>query len=1038
MTLLELERDRKTQRAINLRRKHETRRARRWSAGPRSLASLIASATALLFVCSGAAQAQIVINVSDAPSLVAALTTADTNPGNSYRINFTQNITLTAAASNTLPAINTTSPLIISGNNFALNGGGVQSGFFIFSGTVAVNDLSITNARAIGGSGSTGGGASGGGLGAGGALFVASGGNLTVSNVSLTTNSATGGAGTGGAGGVGGGGGGLGGNGGVNCCGAGGGGVGLGANGGIGAGTAGAAGIVLGATGGGSGTGGAAAGGANGGGGGGNGNSGGGGGVGGQNAGAGVGGSGGFGGGGGGGPNIGGAGGFGGGGGGSIGIGGAGGFGGGGASGGTPGAGGFGGGNATGAGGGGGAGLGGAIFVTGGGTLTLAGPLVINGNTVTAGLGAAGGGNGSAFGAGIFLQGNGNLTFQPGAGQTQTIANIIADQTGSGGSGTFASGGPSCTSGVGCGAYSGTGSWSITKTGAGTLILSAVNAYTGATNVNAGALEVDGSIATSPLTTINNGGTLLGVGKVGNTQVNGGGTFAPGAAGMPGTSMTVSGNLAFQSGAIYLVQLNPTSNTLANVTGTATLNGNVLAAFAPGSYKSKQYDILHATSLSGTFAAVGTTNLPNFAASLSYTSTDVFLNLTASLGAGTPLNQNQQNVATSLTNFFNSVGTLTPNFLAIFGLSGGNLAAALSQLSGEVATDAQTGAFQHMTEFLGLMVDPSIDGRDNTAGSSMPPHAFAEENAYTAEKKSSVSNDASRAFARYVKAPPLAPVYQPRWSAWAAGYGGYNKTDGDPVVGSNDVVTRTGGGAAGADYHFSPDALVGFALAGGGTSWGLAQGLGTGQADVFQAGLYGKGYIGPAYIAASIAFADHWMTTNRTAPLGDQLQARFNGQNYGGRLESGYRFAVLPAFGITPYAAVQAQSFHTPTYSEMDLTAGGFGLTFNSRSATDTRSELGARFDALTMLGAMPLTLRARLAWAHDWISNPVLNAAFETLPGAGFTVNGAAPPKDRALTTLGADLRIAPNWILAAKLDGEFATHSQTYAGTGKVTYTW
>ena len=31
--------------------------------------------------------------------------------------------------------------------------------------------------------------------------------------------------------------------------------------------------------------------------------------------------------------------------------------------------------------------------------------------------------------------------------------------------------------------------------------------------------------------------------------------------------------------------------------------------------------------------------------------------------------------------------------------------------------------------------------------------------------------------------------------------------------------------------------------------------------------------------------------------------------------------------GITPYAAIQAQDFHTPSYSETDLTGGGFGLS---------------------------------------------------------------------------------------------------------------
>jgi uncharacterized protein with beta-barrel porin domain len=51
--------------------------------------------------------------------------------------------------------------------------------------------------------------------------------------------------------------------------------------------------------------------------------------------------------------------------------------------------------------------------------------------------------------------------------------------------------------------------------------------------------------------------------------------------------------------------------------------------------------------------------------------------------------------------------------------------------------------------------------------------------------------------------------------------------------------------------------------------------------------------------------------------------------------------------GLTPYAAVQAQNFRTPSYSETDVNGGGFALAYNSRTGTDTRSELGARFDRL-------------------------------------------------------------------------------------------
>jgi outer membrane autotransporter protein len=246
----------------------------------------------------------------------------------------------------------------------------------------------------------------------------------------------------------------------------------------------------------------------------------------------------------------------------------------------------------------------------------------------------------------------------------------------------------------------------------------------------------------------------------------------------------------------------------------------------------------------------------------------------------------------------------------------------------------------------------------------------------------------------------------------------------------NNLTASTAGYAAGMDRHLSPDTVVGFALAGGGTNWGLANTLGTGRSDAFQVGVYGVTRAGPAYLGGAIAFANHWFTTNRTA-VGDQLTANFVGQSYAARVEGGYRYAVLRTLGVTPYAAVQAQDFSTPRFSETDVTGGGAGLSFAAQNATDVRSELGARLDNPTAIGRMPLILRARLAWAHDFVNNPALAAAFQVLPGSNFIVNGAPIPHDSALTSAGAELFLAPNWTLLAKFDGEFARGAQTYAGS-------
>jgi uncharacterized protein with beta-barrel porin domain len=121
------------------------------------------------------------------------------------------------------------------------------------------------------------------------------------------------------------------------------------------------------------------------------------------------------------------------------------------------------------------------------------------------------------------------------------------------------------------------------------------------------------------------------------------------------------------------------------------------------------------------------------------------------------------------------------------------------------------------------------------------------------------------------------PAFQQAWTIWGSGFGGSATTNGNDTIGSNKVTASDFGFAVGADYRASPDTAWGFALAGAGTNWGLAQNLGGGRSDAFMAGGYGISHFGPLYLAGDVAFANHWFSTSRTA-LGDQLTARFDGR----------------------------------------------------------------------------------------------------------------------------------------------------------------
>ncbi len=101
------------------------------------------------------------------------------------------------------------------------------------------------------------------------------------------------------------------------------------------------------------------------------------------------------------------------------------------------------------------------------------------------------------------------------------------------------------------GAVSGSGS-TLTKSGTGTVTLSGPNTYTGATAVNAGYLQVNGSLSSSSGVTVAGGGTLEGDGTVGTTTING--SLAPGA-----PAELTTGPLSFGNPSYYDVALDGTT-----------------------------------------------------------------------------------------------------------------------------------------------------------------------------------------------------------------------------------------------------------------------------------------------------------------------------------------------------------------------------------------------------------------------------------------------------------------------------------------------
>ena len=691
----------------------------------------------------------------------------------------------------------------------------------------------------------------------------------------------------------------------------------------------------------------------------------------------------------------------------------------------------------------------GAVTATGLGIAkTGAGTLIVN--NLTAGLayisaGTLQGGAANAFGSGtnIFVGG----TFDLG-GFNQSLAGIVGTTSGivtnnGASAATLTLAPPSGTLAFDGTLTDGSKALGLTLNGASdsTYVLTGTNTYSGATTVTSGTLQVDGSITSASTVS---GGILSGTGQVGAVTVNSGGALVGGTIGTPGM-LTVNGNLTMNAGSAYVVFANPTliGNTL--VTGTASLNGTVFVNAQTGQrYQAGQYTLMTVQGgITGgtTFSALNTLGFGYSVRNprLSYDATHVYLLL--DIGTITPLlngsaGQNQRNVAAGIDNALIGGSNPSTAFQNLFNLQGNALNNGLAQISGESSGGIMQAGVQFTTAFLNMMLNPFGGAPSGNVG------ALGYARAMGANGSVNVSPEAAAAYAAVTPRDKRERVdsFAARWSVWGGGFGGQNKTNGDATAGTSDLTARAYGFAAGADYRATPTTLLGFALAGGGTNWSVAQVTGGGRSDVFQIGAYGSQQFGAAYISGALTYGWHSVRTDRTVTVAgtDRLGASFNAHSFGGRIETGYRFA-MPVVAVTPYAAFQAQNFRTPAYGEAATSGlGTFALDYAARSTTATRIELGTWFDRTFILAhGDALSLRARAAWAHDHADTGI-GAAFQTLPGSSFTVSGTAIPADSALLTLGAEYRMASGLSFAAKFDSELSGKGQTYGGLGSVRYAW
>lgn len=1113
--------------------------------------------------------ADIVRDIATAAEFQQAMLDVTLNPGDNHVLTITANLDLNS--------IDEVAPISVDAGSVVINGGGntITAGngttgirpFFIHTGTVTINNLTVDQGTAQGGTGG------GGGMGAGGAVFVDTAGNLTLENVNFTNSSATGGnasvairtggGGLGGDGGApaggtntGGGGGGLYGDGGgsipggsnANFYGAGGGGGALGDGGdavvpaGGGGGGLPNDGDDASATGGG-------AGGAIGGGGGGNGSTaptpagefGGGGGAG-RFTDGGDGGT--FGGGGGGAPGTSGGNGgdFGGGGGTNNGTAGNGGFGGGGGNGNQQGGnGGFGGGggrtrDAPGIGGlggygggdglsgaGGGAGFGGAVFVREGGTLTIAGTSSISGGSVAGGNGVGSTGeDGQARGEGIFLQGGG-VAFDLAAGQTATIADTIADSSvalagkvsgdaggiltkrgagvlilsgdnlytggtaldagtlrvesdtalGTGnltaatstldvadmvdlGNDVILNGDLTVNQTVGTGTLSGdiSGGSGITKTGAGTTILSGSNSFDGPVDVQVGTLQAgavdslsDGSdyhIAGGAVLDLN--GNALSIGQLtGNGTVDTGGstlTAGPGSVVAPGNSigtLQVTGTYRQTSGSTYEVEIEPGGGSdRIVVNGTANITGgtiDVQSGGQTGFSAGQRFTILTASGgVVGTYDSIED-DLAFFDASLLYLPNDVLIELLRNTTNFTDvaLTPNQRAVARNLGMFADvTQGDLSNVLDAIFQLDAAGARNAFGDLSGELHASLHTAQRQFSESYLrqGRNHLRSLTGYRFSGGSG-GNFVQGQSDGFA------VTQYAGMTFPGHGGKAPVATDAE-NWIGWVDGYGVAGDVEGDGNASSFEY--QNGGTAFGFDRRYG-DALTLSVFSGYGRgNVSIDRNGNNAEADNAQVS-FGAVYApGAFYLLGAAGYGYHDYDTERRltfGPINRIAEGDYDTHEAHGYLEAG----IAGDFGpwvITPKATAQYLYLDTEGFAESG--AGAAGLTVAREETNSLRVGAGLRASRVYDLergGKIIPELSAH--YYHEALDNsrPVIGA-FGGTGGTTFTSQGAALGREFVEAGIGFTILGEENLDFGFRYDIQVSEEHVAHQGSGGIQIRW
>jgi uncharacterized protein with beta-barrel porin domain len=278
------------------------------------------------------------------------------------------------------------------------------------------------------------------------------------------------------------------------------------------------------------------------------------------------------------------------------------------------------------------------------------------------------------------------------------------------------------------------------------------------------------------------------------------------------------------------------------------------------------------------------------------------------------------------------------------------------------------------------------------------------------------------------------------WRSWSSLYAGRSFIGADAATGTPGVSASVAGLTLGTDTLLGDNTLVGASFSASRQTF--SSGTATGVSDDRAIALYGRQrFFGAAYLSGALGYGWHDIDTSRTLRLGSTtiLQAMFQAQDAGGRLEAGYGFALGGRRGLSPYVALVGDAYRTPSYQENAATGSPrFAASFSGSTIGMLHGELGAHYEDGWTLPGGDLSLELLGGWEHELADNPFVLAAFLADPSNSFLARGTRPPIDTGLAGLGLRFTPKPGFSVGLRGDTRLGARTTIFSGTLDATFNW